>query len=122
MSAEYDWTRLATEAAVSLISAATGLAVGVWRWGRNSAIHEQAVKDDYDNKIKLLRTDLEVRQDMLVDQFKESFIGLRRQIDDDRLRTEQEFVRKDDFKDFREEYRDDMRELKTRIAEITRAK
>lgn len=133
MSEPLDWTRVAIEAAISLGSGISGLLIGVWRRGRKSAQAEQAVKDDYESKINHLGAELrsamahaavaaDDRLDLLVEQFKESFIGLRRQIDDDRLYTEQNFVRKDDFKDFREEYREDMRELKNRIAEISRTK
>lgn len=87
------------------------------------------MKDEFDAKVatlgEQLRTSMlevekgaERRLDLLVEQFKESFAGLRRQIDDDRLHTEQRFLRKDDFKDFRDEYREDMREVKASIGAI----
>lgn len=129
MAAEYDWPRVAVEAAMSLVSGITGLVVGVWRWGRDSVKAEQDLKDEFDTKIDLLAKEMraamsdlertsESRLDLLVEQFRESFSGLRRQIDDDRLRTEQDFLRKDDFRNFREEYREDMRELKRSVAAI----
>jgi len=122
-----EWGKLAIEVGISLVSGISGLIVGAWRWGRSSAEAEQAVKEDYDTKISALRDETrtamvshvqksDARNDLLVEQFKESFEGIRRQIDDHRLHTETRFLPKDDFRDFREEYREDMRELKAAIA------
>lgn len=127
-----EWTDLALKAAISLASLIGGIFLGVWRWGRYSATSEQAVKDDYDEKIKQLREEMRTamaeqakqsaeRTDDLVHQFKESFDGIRRQMDDHRFYTEKDFMRKEDFRDFREEYRDDMRDIKAAIASITRS-
>lgn len=119
------------EAGASLLSGLGGLVIGAWKWGRNSARSEQLVKDDYNSKIRGLREEVRTsmasieqkaiaKNDLLVEQFKESFEGMRRQIDEHRFYTERDFVKKEDFKDFREEYRDDMRDLKAAIASITR--
>lgn len=129
--AEWDWHQLALHGGTSLVSSIGGLLFGVWKWGRKSAREEHAVKDDYTTKINALRE--EVRTDMaahalkidsgndlLVSQFKESFEGLRRQHDDHKLDVEKRFLLKDDFRDFREEYREDMRDLKASIAGIAR--
>jgi hypothetical protein len=124
-----DWFRTALELGASLVSGAVGMVVGVWKAGRASVRREQAVKDDYTTRIGAMEKDMraalslhekasEDRLDLLVTQFQESFAGLRRQIDSDRLHTEREFLRKEDFKDFREEYREDMREIKSKIDAI----
>ncbi len=129
MSADINWTQFATDTTVSLISGVGGLLIGIWRWGRRSAEHDQRVRDDYDFKISDLREEMRLqmtsyekaaaaRQEILVDQFKESFEGMRRQMDKQRLETEQAFVRKDDFRGFREEYREDMRDLKKSIEKL----
>lgn len=47
--------------------------------------------------------------------FGETLKGLRQKINDVELDTERRFVAKDDFNDFREEYREDMRDLKKKI-------
>ena len=60
-------------------------------------------------------------KELLIDQFKEAFDGLRRQMDEHRFYTEKDFMKKEDFRDFREEYRDDMRDLKASIAQIARS-
>jgi hypothetical protein len=129
--AEAEWGKIAIEAASSLVSGIFGAAVWIWKRGRSSAKTEQASRDDYNAKIYALRE--EVRKDMashalkaddgndlLVSQFKESFDGLRRQHDDHKLDVEKRFMLKDDFREFREEYRDDMRDLKASIANIHR--
>jgi hypothetical protein len=129
--ADADWTKIAIDGILSLASGLGGLALGIWRWGRDSARAQQAVKDDYNGKIATLREETKAamakqtessgsRNDLLVEQFKESFEGMRRQIDEHRFYTERDFVKKEDFKDFREEYRDDMRDLKAAIASIPR--
>lgn len=126
-----DWTDIAVKGGISLISGFCGLLLGVWKWGRSSATAEQAVKDDYDAKIAMLREEMRTAmtshaqrtddgKELLVTQFKESFEGLRRQMDEHRFYTEKDFMKKEDFRDFREEYRDDMRDLKASIAQITR--
>lgn len=129
--ADIEWGKVAVEAGASLVSGIFGAAVWIWRRGRGSAKSEQSVKDDYDGKIHALRE--EVRTDMasyaktsdaggdlLVSQFKESFEGLRRQHDEHKLDVEKRFMLKDDFRDFRDEYREDMRDLKASIASISR--
>lgn len=128
---EWDWAKLAFQIGTYALSSAVGLGVGLWRAGRKSAESEQAVKDDYTAKIHALREEtrthmathaskVEDGSDLLVSQFKESFEGLRRQHDDHKLDIEKRFMLKDDFKDFRDEYRDDMRDLKASIASIQR--
>ena len=126
-----DWADLAIKAGISLASGFGGMILGAWQWGRSSAKKEQSVKDDYDTKIRALREEMRAvmathaqkaddGKDMLTDQFKEAFDGLRRQMDEHRFYTEKDFMKKEDFRDFREEYRDDMRDLKASIAAIAR--
>lgn len=129
--ADTEWGKLALEAGVSLVSGLGGLLIGAWKWGRKGAKAEQTVKDDYEGKIGALREQTRVsmddrekanddRNDLLVAQFKESFDGIRRQIDENRLDTEKHFLRKDDFKDFREEYRQDMRRIFDKLDSLPR--
>lgn len=128
---DWNWQHLGLQAGVPFLSAMGGWLLGIWRWGRASAKQEQAVKDDYDDKISALREEVrksmaaqvqgaEDRQENLVNQFKEAFDGLRRQHDDHKLDVEKRFMLKDDFQNFREEYREDMRDLKASVAAIAR--
>lgn len=119
---DIDWPRLAFEGAASLVSALGGLLVGVWRHGRSSAKREHAIKDQIEAAIRELEMTIssaakenEDRIDLLVGQFQESFNGIRRQIDESRLHTETNFLRKDAFGEFRTEYREDMRDIKSKI-------
>lgn len=116
-----------------MLSGFGGLLIGSWRWGRRSAQHDQRVKDDYTKRIDDLREHMrtsmasyekgaDARNDLLVEQFKESFDGIRRQIDENRLDTEKRFLPKDDFRDFREEYREDIRTIFDKLDRIPRAK
>src|SRR5690349_20342748 len=93
---DLNWGRLSFEAAMAAGSGVGGLVVGAWRWGRHTAKHEQKVKDDYETKIAELRDELMLhvqqiekaasdRNETFADQFKESFEGLRRQMDDSKL-------------------------------------
>lgn len=121
--------RIALEAVGWAASSLAGLVVGAWRGGRRSAHHEQKVKDDYNGKIGGLRD--EVRKDMashalkveegndlLVSQFKESFEGLRRQMDDHKLDVERRFFPKDDFHRFLTEYREDQRRTDDKLDKL----
>ena len=127
MAAETEWLRIAFEAGASMVSGLAGLLVGAWKWGRGSAQAEQALKDDYNGKITKLRDEVRATMtshaqkadegnDLLVSQFKESFDGIRRQHDEHRIDVEKRFMLKDDFREFREEYREDIRDLKALIA------
>ena len=120
---ELEWGELAIKAAIALGGGASGALIGIWKWGRSSATAEQSVKDDYDGKIREVRKEMashvqkaEDASDLLVAQFKESFDGIRRQHDELKLDIEKRFMLKDDFRDFREEYREDIRDLKALIA------
>jgi hypothetical protein len=123
-----DWIEIAIKAGIALAGGVSGLFIGVYRWGRSSGKAETAA----DTKISALREEMrtamashamssDARTDLLVEQFKESFEGIRRQHDDHKLDVERRFLLKDDFKDFREEYREDMRDIKTAIANIARS-
>lgn len=133
MAAETDWIRIGLDAGIGIVSGAVGMISGAFRSGRRSAKNEQNVKEDYTGKIAALReetrtamathvADSEDRTDLLVDQFKESFDGIRRQIDDHRLHTETRFLAKDDFRDFIKEYRDDQRRTDVKLDRLLGAK
>ena len=96
-----EWIEIALKAGIALAGGVGGLFFGVWKWGRSSAKAEQAVK----NQITVLREEVrkemaaqvtksEAKTDLLVEQFKESFDGIRRQIDEHRYYTEKDFLKK----------------------------
>ena len=127
--ADFDWMRIGMNAAVGAVSGVLSAIDTAYKFGRDGVRKEQAVKDDYDGKIDGLRE--EVRRevaaikessnearDLLVDQFKETLDGLRRQFDAHQLATEKEFLRKGEFKDFRDEYRDDQRRTDDKLDKL----
>lgn len=125
--ADTDWANLALTGAVSLVSGIGGLVVGAWRWGRREAQREQHLKEDYNLKIGDLREEMRhsvigatTLREAVVSEFRDTFAALRQRINDVELTTEREFVRNEEFKEFREEYREDTREIKRLISSITR--
>lgn len=125
--ADTDWVQTGLAAAVALATGATGLAAGIWRWGRRDAKRESNVKADYGSKIDALREELRVamsaashnRSDV-ADEFRDTFAALRQKINDVELDTERRFVDKDSFAAFLKEYREDTRDIKHAIACIPR--
>lgn len=124
-----EWIEIAIKVIAALGGGIVGAIAAIWRMGRNSANAENSV----DKRIAALREEVRTQmvahaqksdssRDLLVEQFKESFDGMRRQIDEHRYYTEKDFLKKEDFKDFREEYREDMRDIKDAIAGIARAR
>ena|SRR5689334_3537557 len=64
---------------------------------------------------------LEDRVDRAAKDFEDTLKGMRQKINDVELGTEREFVRKTDFFDFREEYRQDMRDVKNALTMMGKA-
>lgn len=129
--ADWNWEHAAVEVGVAVVSWFGSALFTAWKFGRSGAKHDQNVKDDYDGKIDALREQMRTshasyekaataRNDLLVEQFKESFDGIRRQIDDNKLDTEKHFLRKEDFGDFRKEYREDVRAIFEKLDRIPR--
>ncbi len=117
------------EAVGSALSALVGVGAGIWRWGRNSALAEQRVRNETIAGIDEMKATLhavEVAHDQRVDdlvyQFKEAFTVIRRQIDDGRLYIEQNFVRKDALREMLAQLRDDMRDIKISLNELRNRK
>ena len=113
--ADGEWLWKLAGVVTPLLTGIVGLFGGLYSAGRNSAQREQKIKDEFRAEMTAHKNHTEETKDALVEQFKESFAGLRQKINDVELDAQKTFVSKDDFKDFREEYRDDMRDLKALI-------
>lgn len=129
--ADWNWEHAAVDAAIAVVSGFGSALFTAWKWGRGSAAREHKVKEDYDGKIDNLREEMRAshaeyekaataRNDLLVEQFKESFEGLRRQMDENRFDTEKRFLPKEDFSDFRKEYREDIRAIFEKLDRLPR--
>jgi len=123
----FQWIDAIISGISALGGAVAGLVAGTWRMARV----EPRLELKMEARVALMETEMRekllsherasvVRTEGLTEQFRESFNGMRRQIDDQRLNTEKDFVRKEDLRDFREELREDIREIKDAIKEIAK--
>ena len=95
---------------------AGGIFAGGWRMGRIEGrikLHFQSSLAESEQKF-LAKVEDETKA------FEQTLLALRQKINDVELDTERRFLPRGDFDDFREEYREDMRDLKQSIAGITR--
>ena len=113
-----EWAHVIIGGFSAAVGAAGGLVAGVWK----VAHIEQDLRKDFSQDIAEAAHELSLQISKVTDQFDETLRGLRQKINDVELNTERSFVSKPDFDDFRKEYREDMRDLKSSIADISRAK
>lgn len=113
-----EWVHVIIGAVSAAVGAAGGLIAGVWR----VAHIEQDIRKDFSQDIAEATHELTTKMGNIAEQFDETLKGLRQKINDVELDAQRRFVDKDDFKEFRDEYRDDMRDVKSMIAAIPRAR
>ena len=99
-----------------LFGAAGGIFAGGWRLGKI----EGRLKLNFKEALAMSEQRIEDKVDSARESFDETLKGLRQKINDVELDTEKRFVAKHDFNDFREEYREDMRDLKKSIADMAK--
>jgi hypothetical protein len=109
-----EWVEIAIRSGIALAGGVAGAFLGVWKWGHSSATAKQAIKNQITASREEVRKEMaahvqkiEDGHDELISHFEESFNGIRRQHDEHKLDVEKRFMLKDDFRDFREEYRQD---------------
>lgn len=107
----FDWLHAVTGLIGAFFGAAAGLITGVWRVARI----EPAIRSDFEKGVDAAEKRVESKMDATAQHFDETLKGLRQKINDVELSAERRFLLKDDFNDFREEYRQDMRDLKNRL-------
>jgi hypothetical protein len=105
----FEW--LHAVVAGALVGAASGIFAGGWRLGRI----EGRLKLNFQEAIAVSEKRIEEKVDEARKSFDETLKGLRQKINDVELDSERRFLPKDDFNDFRDEYREDMRDLKDMI-------
>jgi hypothetical protein len=101
-----EWVYRIANYAVPAFTGVLGVVGGIYGAGRRSAEREQAIKDELRGDMKSLKEELMDSSSALIEQFRESFAGIRQKINDVELDAQKNFVSKDDFKEFREEYRE----------------
>lgn len=109
-----EWVNVLIAIVGVIVGGLSGLIAGVWRVARI----DQGVRNDVNQQVSELRREMTEKVALVADQFAETLRGLRQKINDVELQTHKNFVSKSDFSEFREEYRDDMRDLKNSIAEL----
>jgi hypothetical protein len=112
-----EWVHVIIGGLSAIGGAGAGLIAGVWRVARI----EGRLKLSFQTSIRECEQRFEDKVDQVTQSFDETLKGLRQKINDVELETERGFVAKGDFDDFRKEYREDMRDLKSSIAGITRS-
>lgn len=98
----------------ALFGGVGGLVAGVWRVARVHTDLRREITKEISEAMKAL----EEKVDHTVTQFDETLKGLRQKINDVELDTARSYVVREDFDDFRKEYREDMRDLKHSLAEL----
>ncbi len=117
-----EWIHVFLIIAGWVIGAAVGLVAGTWKLASTVAKIEKDIRRDFsDREAKLYDkiagaiADREARLGELANQFDETLKALRQKINDVELSTAKYFVAKGEFDDFRGEFREDMRDLKSKI-------
>src|SRR6185312_15804256 len=103
------------KAIAPLVSGVVGILVGIWHAGKRSG-KEEADQDARLNE----RIDTRVKE--ATAPFDETLRGLRQKINDVELYSAKTYLEKDEFKDFREEYRDDVKRIFERLDSIPRGR
>jgi len=111
-----EWAHVIFAGGGAIVGAVGGLIAGVWK----VAHIEQDLRRDFGQDIAEATHEVGEKLSELASQFDETLKGLRQKINDVELETERRFLPKGDFDDFRNEYREDMRDLKDSIARISR--
>lgn len=96
------------KAIAPLLSGAIGILVGIWHAGKKSG------KDEADHDVRINER-LEAKVMEATNDFGETLRGLRQKINDVELHAAKTYLEKQDFTDFRKEYREDMSEIKSLI-------
>ena len=102
------------------MGAIVGLVSGVYSAGRKSAEREQRIKDELREEIVLMGSSSDAKINKSKDEFGETLHGLRQKINDVELEAERRYLLKDDFKEFRDEYRENTNRLFDKLEQISR--
>lgn len=113
--ADIDWGRAAIEAAASAASGLVGLVIGAWKFGRSGAQGEARLREELIEMIAQQDKRATARSDLLTEQFRETLDGIRRQMDELRYYTEKRFLAKEDFAEFRNEYRENNNRMNDKL-------
>lgn len=103
-----EWAHAVAAIAGAVIGAVSAIFMGGVRFGRM----ESRLKLHFQTAIAGCEKQIEAKVEEARKSFDETLKGLRQKINDVELDAEKRFLQKEEFNDFRQEYREDMRELK----------
>ncbi len=110
----FDWFHVLAAAIGGLFSAVILSARGVWKLSRI----EKDIRKDFSQEVAEAVHEFREQHEDLAVKFEETLKAMRQKVNDVELDLQKNFVSKANFAEFRQEYRDDMREIKGAIAAI----
>lgn len=114
----FDWAHLIVGLIGSLCGAAGGIFVGGWRLGRI----EGKLKLHFQQEMSKCEQRIEEKLQRAVEPFGETLRGIRQKINDVELDSERRYLAKDEFGEFRQEYRDDMKRIFDKLDHLPRSR
>ena len=115
--AELEWFyRLAPPA----VGALFGWIGGLYGAGRKSAERDQKIKDDLRAEMTSMSKATEEKVEESKTEFAETLHGLRQKINMVELEAERRYLLKDDFKEFRDEYRENTNRIFDKLDQLAR--
>lgn len=123
---EADWAKIAIEVIVALGSGGASAIGTAYAMGRRSANERAELKEEMEAKIDDLRDKTigkmdqavkaaDARNELLIEQIKETLEGIRRQHDEHRLHVETFFSRKEAMENFMKVYREDQNRINDKL-------
>lgn len=105
-------------ALAAVVGAAAGACSAIFMSGWRLGKIEGRLNLNFNTSIAASEKRIEDKVEQARMAFDETLKGLRQKINDVELETERTFLPKGDFDDFRKEWREDIRDIKTRIDNI----
>jgi uncharacterized membrane protein YccC len=110
----FDWWH----ALSGMVGAAVGAVSTLLTWIIRAARMEPTIRAEIVAAEQRVEQKIDDKIDEEIGHFRETLTALREKINDVERDSDREFVRKEDFTDFRSEYREDMRDLKNNVARL----
>lgn len=104
--------------ATGLIGTAFGVVVGIFTAGWRFAKIEGRLTEQFRVDLEKAENEIEEKVKESTQTFDETLKGLRQKINDVELNSEKRFLQKEEFADFRAEYRQDIRRIFAKLENL----